>query len=262
MAASREVDPRWSDPWPSVQPAWQDPPWRLSGRVMTAWFEAPWELIEAAVSPALRPPIEPKVRTRLRFYELAFMALGFSAGQSLAPASGTFREAAIGVPTRYQNIRGDTSVFMWADLDTYVMWAREAFGWPLLRAEIELGGDLWSEESVEAGYVGESTVTDAWGTAAIFNTAIAARVGPGPSKGAAWLTPRRILRHGQSGGEIRELQVVRPVVEQPGTRYTGEGQVRFDFKEPHPLALLGTGGADIDVVDGFSLCVGDDVEIL
>lgn len=261
MADSSSVDPRWSDPWPTMQPAWRDPPWRLAGRVLTAWFDAPWELIEMAVSPALRPPPRQTIRARLRFYDLEFEALGFSPAQALAPVKGAFREAAVGVPTQYGEVTGDTSIFMWADSDAYVMWAREVFGWPLLRTELELHGDLWTVGALDVGLSGQATVRDAWGTAAISTASVTTPAAEG-SPSATWLTPRTILRHGANGGELRELQAVRPVVEKQGTPYRGHGNVEFAFQTGHPLALLETSEADIDLVDGFCLRVGDDVEIL
>jgi hypothetical protein len=37
--------------------------------------------------------------------------------------------------------------------------------------------------------------------------------------------------------------------------------VVFDFDESHPLGGLGEADADLELVDGFELVVGDNVEI-
>jgi hypothetical protein len=228
--------------------------------VLTAWFEAPQSVIEAALSPDLLPASEPPHRVRLRFYELEFEAQGANRGQSLAPDRGSFREAAVGFPARAGALDGDMSVFMWADSDTYVMWAREAFGWPLLRGEFELDGDVWTGSELE-GASGRARVTDEWGTAAILAAEVEAQAAP-VSLAAQWVTPRRILRRAGLDGETRELQVVRPEVTRQGAHYRGEASVSFAFRDPHPLSLLDRLEATLQVVDGFELLVGSDVELV
>ena len=111
MVDSKSVDPRWSDPWPTMQLAWRDPPWRLSGRVLTAWFDAPWGLMEMAVSPALRPPAEPAIRARLRFYDLEFEALGFNPAQALAPLRGPSARQRSAFQHKWRGYQGDSIDF-------------------------------------------------------------------------------------------------------------------------------------------------------
>ena len=149
MAVSDEAFYDRRHPWPSPHPAWQDPPWLLAGRVVTAWFLAPWGVAEAVMSPDLLPERAEQIRVRLRFYELTFIALGNNPGQSLAPKEGRFREAVVGFPARFKERNGELSLFMWTDSDTYLMWAREAFGWPLLKGAIALTGDIWTSENLE-----------------------------------------------------------------------------------------------------------------
>jgi hypothetical protein len=258
MAASELVQRR--DPWPSVQPAWYDPPWALRGRAATAWFDAPWAVVELAMSPDLLPGPAPSVRTRLRFYDLAFEALGPARGQPLAPREGRFLEGAVGFPARGGGAEGESSLFLWTESDTYLMWAREAFGWPVGLAEIALGGSLWTGAALE-GASGNAHLRDRWGSAALLDVRVTARAQEGTPSGS-WLTPRRVLHRAGLDGETRELLVVRPVVREPGERYTATGRVRFDFREPHPLHLLGELEAQVEVADGFEIVVGADVEVL
>src|SRR4029453_6618899 len=88
MAGSEDLPAARRDPWPSPQPSWQDPPLVITGRVLTTWFEAPWAVLEASMSPELWPTHAPRIRIRLRFYELRFRALGGNEGKLLAPAEG------------------------------------------------------------------------------------------------------------------------------------------------------------------------------
>jgi hypothetical protein len=255
--AGSEVQRR--HPWPSAQPAWQDPPWRLTGRVLTAWFEVPFAVLEGAMSPDLLPQRTPTARIRLRFYDLAFEALGANDGQRLAPREGRFREAVIGFPARFGGLAGESSLFMWTDSDTYLMWAREGFGWPALRGEIELEGGFWSAAELE-GSTATARLREPWGAASLLDVEVGARAEVGTPSGV-WLTPRRTLRHDGSGDD-RQLLAVRPVVREAGTRYTATGRVDFDFREPHPLAALRAAEAEVEAADGFELLVGADVEVL
>src|SRR6266508_1124642 len=171
MAASEDAPGVRGDPWPSPQPSWQDPPWLMTGRVLTAWFEAPWAVLAASMSPELRPEQAAQVRIRLRFYELRFEALGRNEGQPLSPAEGRFREGAIGFPARARDVDGEASLYLWTDSDTYLMWSREAFGWPVARGEIELSGSIWTSSDL-VGASGGGRLEDAWGTAAIVGATV------------------------------------------------------------------------------------------
>jgi hypothetical protein len=260
MEASERMLEERRHPWPSPHPAWQDPPWLLAGRVITAWFMVPWEVAKRAMSPDLMPDPANEVRIRLRFYELTFEALGENPGQSLAPRAGRFREAVVGFPARFGERAGEVSLFMWTDSDTYLMWAREAFGWPLLRGEIQLEGSAWTSDELE-GSTGRAAVETDWGTARLVDATVGQQASNG-SPAAWWLTPRRLLRRGGLDGELRELLAVRPAVRKQGTRYSGVGRVAFAFREPHPLAGLGEADAELDVADGFELVVAETVELL
>jgi hypothetical protein len=218
----------------------------------------PWAVAEGVMSPDLLPEPAERLRTRLRFYELTFEALGNNSGQWLAPRNGQFREAVVGFPARFKERSGEVSLFMWTDSDTYLMWAREAFGWPLLRGEITLDGDLWTSRELE-GTRGRARLDTGWGSAELFDAQVGERNDTGLTA-AWWLTPRRLLRRGGLDGEARELLAVRPTVRDPGVRYSGTGRIALDFAEPHPLAPLADADAELDVVDGFELVVGETVE--
>jgi Acetoacetate decarboxylase (ADC) len=253
----------WADPWPSAQPSWCDPPWVMRGRVVTGWFDLPWAVVEAVLSPDLAPPRARFVRSRLRFYDLTFEAIGECPGSALAPRHGRFREGAIGVAARHGPVQGDSSVFLWTDSDIYLMWGREAFGWPVRLAEISLRGALWADGGLGRGGEGEAALRDQWGTAALRDVRALrpAEQAPVGSGGECWLTPQRVLRQAGCAGESRQLLVVRPTVRDPGTRYAGEGQVTFSFAQGHPLGDFCEGQAAVDVVDGIELVVGEDVSV-
>ena len=131
----------WRDPWPSVQPDWHDPPWVMSGRAATAWFGLPWELATELVSPDLLPEKAPTLRSRVRFYDLEFHASNVRAGRELEVRNGRFREGAFGVPVRAGDLDGETSLFLWTDSEDYLIWGREAFGWPV---RLAMWGTSWA----------------------------------------------------------------------------------------------------------------------
>lgn len=252
----------WNDPWPPPQPAWGDPPWALSGRAVTAWFDAPREVVAGCLSPDLLPD-GGEFRVRFRFYDLAFEVRGPAAGQPLAPHAGRFREAAFGVPAAVEGVRGETSTFLWTDSLTYLMWGREAFGWPLRHGQFEFEGTLWdtSFAALEKAS-GTALLTEEWGSARLSDVQIHEALASQHGGTVNWLTPRRVLERAGKETERRELLVVRPVVERPGTRYGGRGALEFDFSPPHPLAPLRELAVEIDVADGFQLLVGEDVDVI
>lgn len=254
------VTERWRDPWPSVQPDWHDPPWIMSGRAATAWFDLPWELVLRMLSPDLLPAEARSLHSRLRFYDLSFHPLRPRENRELEVRSGRFREGAIGLPVRAGGFEGETSLFLWTDSEDYLLWGREAFGWPLRLAEFEFSGDLWNGEP-RVGVAGSSRLSDAWGSAALLDVEITERVQTGTPSGC-WFTPRRLLHHDRALRESRELLAVRPVVQRPGTTYAGSGRVEFDFREPHPLAALRGLDAHVDLADDFELLVGADVSVI
>jgi hypothetical protein len=212
------------------------------------------------LSPDLLPERADEVRIRLRFYDLSFTVLHPSHMQPLAPTTGRFREAAVGSPARWQELVGETSMFLWADSETYVMWAREAFGWPVLRGQIELTGSLWSADEL-LGASGSARVTDAWGSAFVQDAIVHSSAGSG-SPAARWLTPRRLLRQGGLDGEIRELLMVSPTPLAVGARYKGTARASFTFDKRHPLARIPEAEAELDIADGFEIVVGENVDVL
>ena len=250
----------WRDPWPSRQPSWQDPPWVLSGRVVTGWFDAPWAMVEASISPDLLPAPSRTVRTRLRFYDLQFEASA-PTSQELAPVTGTFRESSLGFPARAQGIEGETSAYLWSDSSVYTMWAREAFGWPVVPATIDLDGAIWTDESVLGG-TGSARMADAAGTAELVEITLSTESTGVGTPGAPWLTPRRILRRGGLDGEDREVLLVRPETRVAGQRFRGSGNVRFEFPPEHPLSGIADTEAEVELIDGLVLLVGADVAVL
>jgi hypothetical protein len=246
-----------SDPWPSAQPSWSDPPWLVSGRSVTAWFDILWENLEQVMSRDLLPEPASSVRCRLRFYDLRFRALGQAPGRSAIESEGRFREGVVGFPARYGPVSGETSQFIWSDSELYMLWSREAFGWPVRLGRIELNGNLWTSEDLQ-GSSGTARVADRWGSASIEDISVGDKsLDPAPS--GSWLTPRRTLIRGGAGGETRDLLIVRPTLRQAGNRFSATGRVTFDFPSPHPLRLLQDQPAAIQVADGFELIFAEDV---
>ena len=251
------VSLRWRDPWPSPQVAWADPPWHLGGRVVTAWFEAPRAFVEGIMSPDLWPGHTPTVRARLRFYDIAFKAPAGSAG---SPVEGRFREAVVAFRARAGGLEGEVSLFMWTDSDAYMLWGREVFGWPLIRGRIDLGGSLWDSRTPASGAAGTAMLSAPGGQA----TLVVDELGhgqasaPGP---ACWITPRRVLHRAGLDAETREVLLVRPVVREAGVRYAATGRASLDFDRSHPLHGLRIDAATYEVVDGFHLVVGADVDL-
>lgn len=248
------------DPWPSPQQAWQDPPWLMTGRSLTAWFDVPWSFMRRSMSPDLLPPEAARARIRLRFYDLAFRSLGVRQAGSLAPREGRFREAVVGLPAVAQGTAGEVSIFMWADAEPYLTWGREVFGWPLLRGQLDLLGPIW-DRTPDVDAVGSCLLQSAAGSARLDDIHLTAKTGTGSPSGL-WLTPRRTLLAAGLAGETRDVLVVRPDVRRAGVRFAGRCRVTFEFDEPHPLAELGTLDADLDVADGFELVVGGDASVL
>ena len=150
----------WRDPWPSLQPDWLDPPWSMSGRAVTAWFDAPWEVVERSMSPDLLPRLAATVRGRLRFYDLEFTAAEADPARPMAARSGHIREGAVAFASSVDGgeLEGEVSLFLWTDSEEYLIWGREAFGWPIRLAEFEFDGSLWGADTVKGNRRLESLV--------------------------------------------------------------------------------------------------------
>jgi hypothetical protein len=244
---------------PSSQLAWPDPPWRISGRTLTAWFEIDRELLERAVPDALRRPATEPSWARLRFYDARFESLADADTHPLVPRSGTFREAVIAFPARAAGSDGDATMFMWADSEAYTTWGREVFGWPVLRGRIDLDGSLWDAD-LAAGATGSAAASMAAGSAAMVDVTLGDRRDGGRA-GGYWVTPRRTLLRAGLDGERHELVAARPRLLDPGAAYDCRATVRLDLEPAHPLHGLDITAGDVFLVDGFSMVVGEQVDV-
>jgi hypothetical protein len=245
------------DPWPSPQTAWSDPPWILEGRVVTAWLTVERERVARLVSPDILPrSSDAGVRMRIRFYDVAFNADARTRNIS----TGRFREAVVAFASSVGSIDGEVSLFMWTDDESYMAWGREIFGWPLLRAQFDFEGQLWSAEELSHNRIsGSSKASSAAGSLGI-------RIAAGsPSQGgvsaATWITPRRVLRRGGLDPETREVLLVRPEVLEPGRRYQAQGEAWLAFPPDHPLAAIPIEKPSFEIIDGFRLRVGAEVSV-
>jgi hypothetical protein len=228
----------------------------MSGTSVTAWFETP----AAAVAALLTPTFEPRtgtagVPTRLRFYQVDYEPRdgGAEFKQRMA---GCFREAVIAFKGRIAGYGGEYSAYMWTDCESYLCWGRENFGWPLVSGDIELTGRLWGGPG-EAGTQCQLRTQGFTYTLDMVGPIVEDKPGaPGPS----WLTPRRILFPGGSEPERRDVLLVRPEVLQAGRFTRGAGHVRLNAPVGSWIASLAPLDAvDIHALEGFRICVGEDV---
>ena len=252
MASPREF----ADPWPAPATRWADPPWIMSGTSATAWFETSAAAVATLLSPAFEPATGTTgVPTRLRFYQVDYEPRDGDA-EFRRRMAGRFREAVIAFQGRIAKYAGEYSAYMWTDSEPYLCWGRENFGWPLHSGDIELTGQLWSG----LGQPGARCRLRASGFACTLDLegTVAEDLpgGPGPS----WLTPRRILFPGGSEPERRDVLVVRPAVVQAGRLTRRSGRLRLDAPGGSWLASLAPlGRVDIHALEGFRICVGEDV---
>ena len=152
-------------------------------------------------------------------------------------------------------------MFMWTDSDTYLMWAREAFGWPLLKGEVSLEGSVWTTTDM-LGSSGGATVQTEHGTASLLEGVVRER-SETPLTAPCWLTPRRHLTGPPTAiPETRDLLAVWPTIRQPGSRFSGAGQVALEFTDGHPLSSLSEREAELDILDGFELVVAENIKVL
>jgi hypothetical protein len=247
------------DPWPSSQSAWNDPPWILEGRVVTAWFSTERARLAAFLSPDLMPRDDgTKVRSRIRFYDLSFR----DERHGENPFGGRFREAVVAFAGRAGTVDGEVSLFMWTDDDTYMLWGREVFGWPLERAAMSFDQSFWHSGTIDRSDLpGSSVARCAAGEIGLrIDEASEAPGLTGP--GAMWITPRRVLWPGRSDGDTREVLLVKPEIMNRGQRYEAHGQAWLNFRAGHPLADLPVNEPTFEIVDGVRLRVGADVKVL
>ena len=247
---------QFADPWPALGASWADPPWIMSGTSVTAWFETPVAAVAALLSPAFEPLTGAAgVPTRLRFYQIDYEPRDGGA-EFRRRMAGRFREAVIAFKGRIAGHEGEYSAYMWTDCASYLYWGRENFGWPLVSGDIELTGHLWE------GPGGAETHSQLRARDFIYTldldgpTAEDMPAVPGPS----WLTPRRILFPGGSEAERRDLLLVRPAVLEAGRFTRRAGRVRLDASAGSWITSLAPfGEVDIHALEGFRICVGDDV---
>ena len=247
------------DPWPAPHFLWSDPPWIMSGNLITAWFEVETSAVSELLSPTFSPmKVAKGVPTRLRFYDVCYEPRDGD-DQFRADGSGTFREAVIAFKGSMAGVEGEYSAFMWTDDDCYMAWGREVFGWPLLRGDIRLIGPLW-DGSQSGRTVCQLVHPD-------FNLIIEAEEcesvelvdGPPP----LWLTPRRITFPGQYGHVQRDLNIVKPTVIFAGNSKRHTGRVKLeDRNDSFVSKLQPLGNVRIESLEGFRICVGDQVETI
>jgi acetoacetate decarboxylase len=111
------------------------PPWHLTGRCLAVWFRV-------AEPAALRNHIHerldlgPDPVVGARFWDLRH-----DAGRpDLVRERGSLfrmREASIAIPVQFDGVRGDDTVYMWADEPRYTGYAREVMGWPVIHGALE-----------------------------------------------------------------------------------------------------------------------------
>ncbi len=254
---------RWLDPWPSPQVAFADSPWTMIGRVLTAWFDLPFDVAARVLSPSLhgselRTRAGQGVPARLRFYDVAYRCpVGDAAGPLRV---GHFREAVVALGASVGEINGEASLFMWTDSDPYRAWGREVFGFPLLPGAFDLSGDLWSGR-VRAGSTGAAAARVATGVLSLTGVRVTQAIDPPRSRGP-WLTPRLVHRRGGLSPADRELLVVRPAVTEVGRWFGASADIAIRMDPGHPLGSLLISAATADVVDGIELLVPDEVTVL
>ncbi len=248
---------KYQSPWPSPIPLWADPPWLMSGRCLTAWFETDTDRVRSILSPLFIPKLGKKgVVTRLRFYDINYSPAANK--EALIPGnSGSFKEAVVAFAGEMAGVQGEYSAFMWTDSLTYFSWGRENFGWPLLISEIELSGTFWDSSSKDQVRSSISAEGASWELVSENQVLETLTIGPA----ANWLTPRRTLFTSTGAFEERDLLIVRPKIIEPGLLTTHKGELRFSASPESIFAgLQPLGSCTVHQHSAFLLSVGDDVE--
>ncbi len=236
---------------------WPDPPWLMSGRTVTVWFEPPAALSQHLLGTDFASNEEPRRPARLRFYDVSFTGSSADSWQR-EYSTGHFREAVFAVPASVKGIEGEVSTHMWTDDDTYLQWGREVFGWPLQRGEITLTGPLWSD----GGNQGAAELRTVAGTASI--EVSGPDTGPNTGQGSRgpWLTPRRVLPTGSLGRGVLEMTAVEPLIVVPGRRELVHATAEVSFTVGHPLHGLEIAPSRAEIHEGFELLVGSSVSVV
>lgn len=233
---TEDVTVRFGSGWPFPSPMWQDPPWSMTGTVITAWFHAePGRLAELAHADFA--PMHEGSQTRLRFYDI----VATSGGRSTP-----FQEAVVAFRTSYRGVHGELSALMWTDSIPYLTWGREVFGWPLQYGEVNLQGGLWDGEATADAFCQTEGLS-------LESVRVESERTLAPSDPTVWITPQRRLSAVNVASEERRVLAIRPRVVHPGRsfRCSGSLDVRELFGEVQNV--------EIDAVTGVTIEVGDDV---
>jgi Acetoacetate decarboxylase (ADC) len=244
-------------PWPSPIDLWADPPWYMTGKCLTAWFETDISQVKKILSPSFIPKVgQSGVITRLRFYDIDFSPVNSEKFPN-ERFSGRFKEAVVAFAGEIDGIKGEYSAFMWTDNLVYFSWGREIFGWPLLLSEIELSGNFWDSSTFGETKARISAESASWDLTCENDVLETLVVGSGTN----WLTPRRILYPQPKTFDKSELLVVKPTIIEPGTLTSHQGEVNFSAANKSIFAgLLPLGATTIHQHSNFLLSVGQDVE--
>ena len=251
--------PLFPHPWPAPQHLWADPPWILSGTSITAWFEVDADVVANLVSPSFKSISGEKgVITRRRFYDIKFEPRDGSPSFK-TKMSGTFKEAVIAFKGSFAEVEGEYSAFMWTDDDTYIGWGREIFGWPLIRAEINLKGKSWDQASIDNSHCQVKSNDFNLSLALDDDSGIEKAIGRGPN----WLTPRRVIFPAGNEPDRHDLNIVRPTILEMGNFYTHTGEVTLDIDKGSIIdGMKPLTKPVIHRHANFKICVGDNVETI
>lgn len=237
---TQDVPTRLGRGWPFPSPLWQDPPWSMTGNVVTAWFHAEPDRLADLAHADFSPMVEGN-QARLRFYDI----IARSGGHTVP-----FREAVVAFRTSYRGVEGELSALMWTDSIPYLTWGREVFGWPLQYGSVVLEGGIWDGDSTADASCeidGLSLSSVLLGSERTLNT----------GDPAVWITPQRRLSTVGGASEERRVLGIRPRVVERGRSFRCSGSLDVG-------RLLGeVQNVEIDAVMGVTIEVGDDVaEIL
>ena len=245
-----------------------DPPWVLRGSSVTAWFPTSPGTVRRILSPDLEPVEEPGgVPTRLRFYWVDYgRADDNPSGQAGSARNwtraGSFHEAVVAFAVSVRGRRGEVSCFMWTDDEPYLLWGREAFGWPLLRADVSTGGTIWTGSQSRKTFEASAR---AGGIELGLSGEILGAADRGALSPATWLTPRSTITWGTDGSfrQVRELLLVDPQVIRAGQHVACHGQVDLAAPRGHPLASVRPlAEPSMDASLNFEIIVGGRVHSL
>lgn len=129
--------------------AYGEPPWRMTGRVLTVWLRLgnPEEAL-AHVPPPLDVVDDPVVR--VRFWDIQHDAGFGDSTPARDPLGASFREVVFAIPVRFGDRTGEYPVHGYSDDPVYTAWAREVIGWPLKGGRVILS-EPWRDEELRAG---------------------------------------------------------------------------------------------------------------